>query len=170
MVGVKNVVCDSLKRALHKLRWCSFNETRTSILMNMSSSFMMERQPTIIAIPGPNTELKKLPPYSPFLNIVEQAISFLKEAIKADISRPEIQEQMNNREEARRQGIVLGNYPTTAASSAMKYWYRYSSYMWTVVSFHNFKHICHDASIVRQLRDKFCSGDCCHTMSVLGGT
>ena len=47
------------------------------------------------AIPGPNT---KLPPYSPFLNIVEQAISSLKAAIKADIGRPEIQEQMNNRE------------------------------------------------------------------------
>ena len=37
------------------------------------------------AIPGPNTELKKLPPYSPFLNIVEQAISSLKAAIKANI-------------------------------------------------------------------------------------
>ena len=62
------------------------------------------------AIPGPNSELKKLPPYSPFLNIVEQAISALKAAIKADISRPEQQEQMNNRAEARRQGIVLGNF------------------------------------------------------------
>ena len=38
------------------------------------------------ANPGPNTKLKKLPPYSPFLNIVEQAISSLKAAIKADIS------------------------------------------------------------------------------------
>ena len=57
-------------------------------------------------IPGPNSELKKLPPYSPFLNIVEQAIS----ALKADIGRPEQQEQMNNREEARRQGIALGNF------------------------------------------------------------
>ena len=37
--------------------------------------------------PGPNTALKKLPPYSPFLNIVEQAISSLKAAIKADICR-----------------------------------------------------------------------------------
>jgi len=27
------------------------------------------------AIPGPNSELKKLPPYSLFLNIIEQAIS-----------------------------------------------------------------------------------------------
>ena len=35
------------------------------------------------AIPGPNSELKKLPPYSPFLNVVEQAISVLKAAIKA---------------------------------------------------------------------------------------
>ena len=60
--------------------------------------------------PGPNTELKKLPPYSPFLNIVEQAISSLKAAIKADISRPEIQREMNNRDEARRQRIPLGHY------------------------------------------------------------
>ena len=64
------------------------------------------------AIPGPNSELKKLPPYSPFLNIVEQAIRALKAAIKADISRPEQQEQMNNREEARRQGIAFGNFLT----------------------------------------------------------
>ena len=72
------------------------------------------------AIPGPNTELKKLPPYSPFLNIVEQAISSLKAAIKADISRPEIQEQMNNREEARRQGIALGNYRTQLLQQALQ--------------------------------------------------
>ena len=39
------------------------------------------------AFRGPNSELKKLPPYSPFLNIVKQAISALKLAIKADISR-----------------------------------------------------------------------------------
>ena len=62
------------------------------------------------AIPGPNSELQKLSPYSPFLNIVEKAISALKAARKADISRPEQQEQINNREEARRQGIVLGNF------------------------------------------------------------
>ena len=41
---------------------------------------------------------------------MEQVISSLKAAIKADISRSEIQEQMNNREEARRQLIALGNY------------------------------------------------------------
>ena len=62
--------------------------------------------------PGPNTGLKKWPPYSPFLNIVEQAISSLKAAIKADISRSEIQREMNNRDEARRQGIPLGHYRT----------------------------------------------------------
>ena len=60
--------------------------------------------------PGENTELKMLPPYSPFLNIVEQAISSLKVAIKTDISRPEIQAQMYNQAEARRQGIALGEY------------------------------------------------------------
>ena len=61
---------------------------------------------------GPNTELKMLPPYSPFLNIVEQAISALKAAIKADISRPEVQERMNNSTEARDRGVALGVYRT----------------------------------------------------------
>ena len=70
--------------------------------------------------PGPNTELKKLPPYSPFLNITEQAISSLKAAIKADISRPEIQREMNNRDEARRQGIPLGHYRTQLLMEALQ--------------------------------------------------
>ena len=60
--------------------------------------------------PGSNTELRMLPAYSPFLNIVEQAISALKAAVKVDISRPEIQARMNDREEARRQGGTLGDY------------------------------------------------------------
>ena len=64
--------------------------------------------------------LKKLPPYSPFLNIVEQAISSLKAAIKADISHPQTQEKMNNREEARRQGIGLGNYRTQLLQQALQ--------------------------------------------------
>ena len=33
-----------------------------------------------------------------------------KAAIKADICRPEQQEQMNNREKARRQGVALGTH------------------------------------------------------------
>ena len=70
--------------------------------------------------PGPNTELKKLPPYGPFLNIVEQAISSLKAAIKADISRPEIQREMNNRDEGRRQGIPLGHYRTQLSMEALQ--------------------------------------------------
>lgn len=64
------------------------------------------------AIPASNTELKMLPPYSPFLNIMEQAISCLKAAIKADISRPEIQRRMDNRDEARARGIPLGEFRT----------------------------------------------------------
>ena len=72
------------------------------------------------AIPGPNSELRKLPPYSPFLNIVEQAVSALKAAIKADISRPEIQVQMNDRAEARRQGLALGNYCTQLLLQALQ--------------------------------------------------
>ena len=60
------------------------------------------------AIPRTNSELRKLQPYSPFLNIVEQAVSALEAAIKVDISRPEIQVQVNNCTEARRQGLALG--------------------------------------------------------------
>jgi len=77
------------------------------------------------AIPSPNTELKKLPPYSPFFNIVEQVVRSLKAAIKADISRPEVQEQMNNREEA-----CFGKLSHSAvaeASPTTKYWYHYGS-------------------------------------------
>lgn len=87
------------------------------------------------AIPGPNSELRKLPPYCPFLNIVAQAVSALKAAIKADISRPEIQVQMNNRAEARRQGLTLGNYRThvVTSSTTEKYWYHHCCQMWTVV-------------------------------------
>ena len=53
------------------------------------------------AIPGPNSELKKLPPYIPFLNIAEQAISGLKAAIKADISRSEQQGKRQDDKESR---------------------------------------------------------------------
>lgn len=70
--------------------------------------------------PGQNTELKKLSPYSPFLNIVEQSISALKAAIKTDISCPEVQQQMSNREEARRQGIALGNHRTQLLLQALQ--------------------------------------------------
>ena len=54
------------------------------------------------AIPAANTELGMLPAYSPFLNIVKQAIGSLDSAIKRDVSRPEIQAQMDDRAEVRR--------------------------------------------------------------------
>ena len=62
--------------------------------------------------PGANTELKKLSRCSPFLNIVEQAVSALKAAMKTDISRPDVQARMNNRDEARDRGLPLGEYRT----------------------------------------------------------
>ena len=62
-----------------------------------------------------------LPPYSPFLNIVvEQAIRALKAAIKADISRPEVQERMKNRNEARDRRIALGVYRTQLLLEALE--------------------------------------------------
>ena len=53
---------------------------------------------------------KILPPYSPFLNIVEQIISSIMAAIKTDISRPIIQAKMCNQAEARRQGTAAIAY------------------------------------------------------------
>ena len=70
-------------------------------------------------VPAPNTELKVLPSYSPFLNIVEQAISCLKAAIKAGILRPEIQRRMNDRVEARVRGIPLGEFWTQQLHEAL---------------------------------------------------
>ena len=92
------------------------------------------RKPTV---PAPNTELKMLPPYSPFLNIVQQAISCLKAPNQANISRLEIQRRMDDRDEARVRGTPLGEFRTqqlhealhrnidtvTAAKSAQ--WYRF---------------------------------------------
>ena len=52
-------------------------------------------------VPTDDIHVKMLPPYSPFLNPVEQAISCLKANIKADISRPHIQLRMNDRQAAR---------------------------------------------------------------------
>jgi hypothetical protein len=51
-----------------------------------------------------------LPPYSPFRNIVEQAISALKSGIKNDISQPQIQLEMQNRQRAQEKNIPLGEY------------------------------------------------------------
>lgn len=112
--------------------------TRTSLDPEESAIFVYDgapahRNPTV---PAPNTELKMLHPYSPFLNIVEQAISCLKAEIKADIPRPEIQRRMDDKDEARIRGIPLGEFRTrqlhealhinidaiTAAKSAQ--WYR----------------------------------------------
>ena len=60
-----------------------------------------------------------LPPYSPFLNILEQAISCLKAAIKADISAPEIQRLLDDRDEARVRGIPLGEFRTNQLHEAL---------------------------------------------------
>ena len=84
------------------------------------SSFTTVRQHRNPAIPAANTELEILPPYSPFLNIVEQAISLLKAVIKGDVSRPEIQARMNDREEARRLGILLGKMRTRLLLDALQ--------------------------------------------------
>ena len=71
--------------------------------------------------PVANTELEKLLAYSPFLNIVEQAaISALKATNKTDISRPEVQARMSNRDEAIARGIPLGEFRTQLLLEALQ--------------------------------------------------
>ena len=60
--------------------------------------------------PRGRIKIKMVPSYSPFLNIVEQVISALKGAIKADNSRPEIHTRIDDRDEAQRPGIPLGEF------------------------------------------------------------
>ena len=62
------------------------------------------------ADPTDDIHEKMLPPYSPFLNPVEQAISCLNTNIKADISRPHIQIRMNDRQAARNVQVPLGEF------------------------------------------------------------
>ena len=71
-----------------------------------------------LAIPTANTELERLPAYSPFLNIVEQAISSLKAAIKRDVSKPEIQARMDDITKTRRLGIPIGEMRTIAIATS----------------------------------------------------
>ena len=72
--------------------------------------------------PGANTELEKLPAYRrPFLNIVEQAMSALKAAIKTDISRPKVQARMGNKDEAIARGIPLGEFRTQELLEALQH-------------------------------------------------
>ena len=51
---------------------------------------------------------------------MEQAISALKAELKADIARPEIQAQMNDRAQARRRGIPLGALRTQLLLEALQ--------------------------------------------------
>ncbi|XP_067017988.1 uncharacterized protein [Acropora muricata] len=95
-----------------------FNDFLTQARLNLDSNehviFIYDGAPAHNN-PAPNSELKKLPPYSPFLNIVEKAVSALKAAIKANISRPEQQEQMNNRRKTRTNRV--SQFPHSVATS-----------------------------------------------------
>ena len=58
-------------------------------------------------------KLRILPRYSPFLNIVQQAISCPKANFKAYISRPAMQERFADRNAAKNAHLLLGiNVPT----------------------------------------------------------
>ena len=55
----------------------------------------------------PAIQLKRLPPYSPFLNFCENAHSAFKAAVKRDVARPEIQQTIGDREAAQQAGVTM---------------------------------------------------------------
>ena len=67
---------------------------------------MKEWQPTKIQPFLPHTYRACAPP----LDIVEQVLSRLKDTIKAEISRPQIQKRLDNRNKSKAQGIRLGEF------------------------------------------------------------
>ena len=70
------------------------------------------------AIPGSNSEHNTT--IQPVSEHRRASSKYLKSSHKVDISRPEQQEQMNNRAEARRQGIALGNCRTQLLHQALQ--------------------------------------------------
>ena len=119
------------------------------------------------AIPAANTELEMLPAYSPFRNIVEQAISSLKVAIKGDVPRPEIQAPMDDRAQARRLGIPLGELRTRLLLDALQRRIRVTcitpakAYQWLG----SCKPICHAVLMGRKLKANTCNVLCMYVQS-----
>lgn len=94
-------------------------QTRQRLPTNDRVVFIYDNTPARnVNHPG-NSEFKPLPPYSPFLNIVEESFSYLKAAIKAYISSPDQQRLLGNREEARRRGLPLGEFRKTLLLEAI---------------------------------------------------
>ena len=86
------------------------------IRMNKLYSSTKAHQLTITqAILGPTPSLR-----SCRLIVYFQTSWSRPKALKADISRPEIQREINNRDEARRQGIPLGHYRTQLLMEALQ--------------------------------------------------
>ena len=104
----------------HSMHIGGTNQARFQAFLQECAENLPENETTIIfdgALPhrpaqtsAEHIELQILPPYLPFLNIVENAISALKAIIKGDISRPMVQQQINDRLRAQQENIPLGEY------------------------------------------------------------
>ena len=105
--------------------------------------------------------------YSPFLNIVEQATSSLKAAIKGDVWSPEIQARTDDRAEARRLGILLGQMRTRLLLDALQRCIRVTcitpakAYQWLG----SCKPICHAVLMGRKLKANTCNVLCMYVQS-----
>ncbi len=72
-------------------------------------------------VPAPNTELRKTTSIQPLPQYCRASnISALKAAIKVDISRPEIQRLMGDRDAARNRQLPLGEFSPNLLSDALQ--------------------------------------------------
>ena len=76
-------------------------------------------------VPGPNSVLKKLPPYSPFLNIVEQAISAFKSSHKSGhkSSRAARTDEQQRRGKTTRNRVRQFPHSVATSHPAEKHWH-----------------------------------------------
>ena len=109
------VVYHELARGtMTSLKFQHFLDNLEVILEEQNAILIMDNAPVHnnAAIGGLN-EVKKLPPYSPMLNPIENPFSVLKFAVKAKLNEPHTQQRIFNRQEAAQLGRTLVEHRLT---------------------------------------------------------
>ena len=112
--GTGVVYYELARGTMTSLKFQHFLDNLEVILEEQNAILIMDNAPVHnnAAIGGLN-EVKKLPPYSPMLNPIENAFSALKFAVKAKLNEPHTQQRIFNRQEAAQLGWTLVEHRLT---------------------------------------------------------